>query len=267
MKKLIATVFTVMFFTAQPCWADTKIICTLVVSAQTGKSLVEDGACDARMSPASTFKIAISLMGFDAGILQTAQQPVWPFKEGYLDGRPEWRRSQTPQSWMRESVIWYSQQITLRLGAEKFDAYVRAFEYGNQDASGQPGKRDGLTHAWLSSSLQISPREQVGFLGKLLRHELPVSQGAVSNTRAILDQGLKGQWRVFGKTGAGGARGKDGKLKPPLFGWFVGWAEKGNETVLFARLIEDSERQPTPSGFRARDGLMQDLFSTNGALE
>lgn len=46
---------------------------------------------------------------------------------------------------------------------------------GNQDTSGDKGKNNGLTHSWLSSSLEISPEEQIDFLQKLLDNKLPVS--------------------------------------------------------------------------------------------
>lgn len=266
MKKLLAAACALMFCDAAPSWAETKVICTLAVSAATGKPLLEEGDCDRRMSPASTFKIAISLMGFDSGILESPEKPLLPFKEGYIDNRPEWRRAQTPASWMRDSVIWYSQQTNLRLGIEKYTAYVNAFDYGNKDLSGEPGKNNGLTHAWLSASLQISPREQVAFIRKLVRHELPVSDKAVANTSAILDQGIKGGWHVFGKTGVGGIRTAEGTLKTP-FGWFVGWAKRADDTVVFARLIQDADRQPTLPGVRAREGVLSSLFSTKGVLE
>ncbi|ASX27927.1 hypothetical protein BA173_03570 [Rickettsia sp. MEAM1 (Bemisia tabaci)] len=49
------------------------------------------------------------------------------------------------------------------------------FSYGNQDTSGDKGKNNGLTNAWLSSSLEISPEEQIAFLQKLAADQLPVS--------------------------------------------------------------------------------------------
>src|SRR5690606_12726087 len=101
-------------------------------------------------------------------------------REGYADWRPEWRQPATPAHWMRESVVWYSQQVTLRLGAERFAAYVAAFGYGNGDVSGDPGRGNGLTHAWLGASLEISPAEQVAFLRALIGHDLPVSAAAVA---------------------------------------------------------------------------------------
>jgi beta-lactamase class D len=266
MKTALLSACILVACNATASLAQSRVVCTLVVAADTGKPLLEEGDCDRRMSPASTFKITISLMGFDSGILQSPDKPVLPFKKGYADFLPEWRQPQTPASWMRDSVIWYSQQTTLRLGAEKYASYVKAFDYGNQDVSGDPGQNNGLTRAWLSSSLQISPREEVGFIRKLVGHALPVSDTAVSNTSAILDQGMKGDWHVYGKTGSGGVKGRDGKLTRP-FGWFVGWATRGHETVVFARLIQADEGRAMGVGPKARDGLMSSVFLAKGVLK
>lgn len=49
--------------------AQAAIRCTEMIDATSGKRLVHEGQCDERITPASTFKIAISLMGYDSGIL------------------------------------------------------------------------------------------------------------------------------------------------------------------------------------------------------
>ncbi|OCW56599.1 class D beta-lactamase [Hoeflea olei] len=248
--------------------SETYVVCTLAADADSGAVLVEQGDCAARMSPASTFKIAIALMGHDAGVLETADRPELPFQPGYVDWRPEWKQPTTPARWMKLSVVWYSQQVTRMLGMERYSAYVEAFDYGNRDLSGDPGKNNGLTNAWLSSSLEISPREQVAFLRRMIGGQLPVSEAAVALTAEITDYGMKGDgWRVHGKTGAGLPKGADGKpLRGQPFGWFVGWAERDGRQVVFARLIRDRKRQPEPPGFRARDGVIADLFGPSGAL-
>jgi beta-lactamase class D len=51
--------------------------------------------------------------------------------------------------------------------------------------SGNPGKQDGLTLAWINSSLKISPLEQVGFLEKVVRRQLPVTAHAYEMTSRI----------------------------------------------------------------------------------
>lgn len=249
--------------------AETTVLCTLVVEAPAGEIVKSEGDCDHRATSASTFKLAIALMGYDAGILTDTKTPEMPFRKGYVDWRPQWRHVQTPESWMRESVVWYSQRITERLGKDRFTAYVAAFGYGNEDVSGDPGKDNGLTRSWLSSSLQISPKEQVAFLLKLVNRELPVSEKAYEMTARLSDHGTRPSgWHVHGKTGAGLPVRADGsKVRGTPYGWFVGWAERDGRTVVFARLVKDSERRATPPGFRARDSVLEALFSQTGSLK
>lgn len=253
-----------------PAAAETEILCTLMEEAGMeqageGRLLVEEGNCSERHAPASTFKIAIALMGYDAGILTAPHAPELPFRKGYVDWREAWKEPSDPTRWMRESVVWYSQQVTTRLGAERFQEYVNAFDYGNRDVSGDKGEGNGLTDAWLSSSLRISPREQVAFLQKLLAGALPVSAEAVENTTAIIDYGVRpGGWHVYGKTGTGLPRDQHGSLMwGHPFGWFVGWAEREGRTVVFARLIQESEKPEGSAGGKARDGLFAEYFDRN----
>ncbi|MGE4372458.1 MAG: class D beta-lactamase [Xanthobacter sp.] len=245
-----------------------RVVCTLIMAEPAHKPVVEEGDCTGRMPPASTFKLALSLMGFDAGILTSPTTPEWPFREGYVDWREEWKKPANPTTWMRDSVVWYSQQLTQRLGDARFAAYVRGFDYGNMDVSGDPGKKNGLSRAWLSSSLRISPREQVGFLHRMLGDTLQVNTVAVKNTIAISDYGTRpGGWHIHGKTGAGFTRDARGQLEENrAFGWFVGWAERDGQRFTFARLVQDEARHEVPAGFRARDGLLEAYFGADSPL-
>ncbi len=90
------------------------------------------------------------------------------------------------------------------MGQARFQRYVTAFHYGNENVSGTPGKHDGLTQAWLGSSLQISPLEQLAFLEKLVRRQLPVSPNAYDMTGRITAVAtIENGWEVHGKTGTG----------------------------------------------------------------
>jgi beta-lactamase class D len=88
-------------------------------------------------------------MGYDAGFLVDEHTPALPFRDGYLDWNPSWRATTDPAGWMTNSVVWYSQQVTRHLGEARFQRYVSEFRYGNEDVSGNPGKQDGLTLAWI----------------------------------------------------------------------------------------------------------------------
>lgn len=237
--------------------AQARQVC-MIVATTSGKILHEQGDCQSRVTPASTFKVALSLMGFDAGILKDAHHPVMDFQKGDPAwGGEAWLRPTDPASWIKHSVVWYSQRITRGLGEPALTRYAGAFGYGNADFSGDPGQDNGLERAWIASSLKISPAEQVVFLGKLVEHRLPVSADASENTEAVMDRRVAGDWTVSGKTGAAYPRLADGSFdRSHGWGWYVGWARRAGQTLVFARLDQDQKRQPGSPGRRTRDALL-----------
>jgi beta-lactamase class D len=233
-------------------------ICTAIADAATGKVLMQRGDCQRQVTPASTFKIPLSLMGYDAGFLKDAQAPELPFRQGYVDWRPSWRSATAPAKWMSESVVWYSQQITRALGPARFAAYTKRFDYGNADVSGDAA-HDGLTAAWLESSLRISPLGQLSFLSKVANRQLGVSAHAYAMTAQLTQSGQSPEgWRISGKTGTGSG-----------YGWYVGWASKNGRAYVFARLIEKDKSQAAnvSSGMLARDGLIAEFPALANAIE
>lgn len=245
-----------LLLAAAPC-AQATSFCNLLAESSSDTIIRQEGQCDTATAPMSTFKLAISLMAYDAGILVDQHQPVWPFKPGYVDWREEWKQDTDPAQWMARSVVWYSQQITQRLGEQRFARYVHQFSYANEDVSG------GLTSAWLNTSLQITPRGQLAFLGRMVRRELGVSAQAYDMTARIAYCGkLANGWQVYGKTGAG-SYGANGKL-----GWYVGWATKAGRSVTFLQQrLESDDTLAGPAGFRARDAMLAQLPAWLDALQ
>lgn len=139
-RSIIFAVATALTWGAVAGSAAAGTICTAIEDVATGAILSAEGDCVRRVTPASTFKIAISLMGYDAGVLKDAHHPALPYKESYKAWRPEWKTTTDPTSWIAKSVVWYSQQTTTALGEARFGRYVRDFQYGDQDVSGgHPG--------------------------------------------------------------------------------------------------------------------------------
>ncbi|WP_018700130.1 class D beta-lactamase [Amorphus coralli] len=237
-----------------------KTLCTLVVEAASGRTVLEEGDCAGRVTPASTFKLPLAVMGFDAGYLKGPHDPVLPFRDGYVDWLDAWKEPADPTRWLKYSVVWYSQQITHHLGTERLARYARAFGYGNADFSGDPGKDNGLDRSWIASSLQVSPREQVRFLRGLVTGTLPVSQRAMTLTRTIVEtRGGGDGWTIHGKTGGAFPRLAGGGFdRARGWGWYAGWAEKNGEIYVFARLIRDETRHSVSPGLRARDAFIAD---------
>ncbi|MEO5756956.1 MAG: class D beta-lactamase [Mesorhizobium sp.] len=233
--------------------------CTVIQDAASGKTLYQDGVCDQRFSPASTFKVPLSLIGYDAGILSDEHKPTWDYKPEFNAVKRD-QKAVDPTIWERDSILWFSREITRRLGSTSFAGYVKKLDYGNNDVSGNPGKNDGLTQAWVNSSLKITPIEQVNFLRRLLARQLPVSAKAYDMTKAIIPTFQAGDWTVQGKTGSTRLRNEADKVEDKRsLGWFVGWAQKDGRQIVFARLAVDTKRIDMPKGLKTRAGFLKDL--------
>ena len=249
--------------------ADGTLDCTLIVDAANGRTLVSEGDCATRITPASTFNIVVSLMGFDSGILKDAHAPLLPYRAGggFADWNPTWRRATDPTSWIVNSSAWYAQQVTAKLGEQRMAAYLDSFNYGNRDATGDPGKHNGLKMSWISSSMKISPVEQVAFLRKVANRELPISAHAYDVSEQILAVPAGGGWQAFGKTGTAAPRLPDGALdQGHSYGWFVGWARKDGRTLVFARLLKDRDRPGGSAGPRLKQAFLSNLPARFNAL-
>ncbi len=238
-----------------------RVECTVVIDALSGEAIYRTGKCDQAVYPQSTFKLPLAMMGYDAGILKDAHTPRWDYQAKFERPKRE-QQATDPTIWERDSIVWYSQEIARRLGKQAFANYIRGFDYGNRDVAGGPGGTDGLTESWLMSSLKISPDQQADFMRRFVTGKLPISPEAMKQTEAIVPvfKAADG-WTIRGKTGSGSMRGANGKgdRNRPI-GWFVGWAEKGERKLVFARLLVDTKRHSDkPISFTVRDSLIADL--------
>ena len=180
--------------------------------------------CKKRLSPCSTFKIMNSLIGLETGVLKDENTMYkwngtdYPFKN--------WNRDHTLTTAIKYSVVWYYQKMASQIGEKRMQKYLNSVDYGNKDISA------GLTTFWLGSSLLISPDEQVKFLTKLYRNQLPFSKRNMDIVRKIIVQKESKNFIFSGKTGTAMA---DGKV---TIGWFVGYVKKDGKEYVFATNIE-----------------------------
>ena len=244
-----------LMMSALPALAETQHCTLLGRLGATDWAYQSGGACSTRHSPASSFKLPLALMGFDSGLLQGPAAPAVPY-DPFTEVRfRSWAQTTTPARWLRHSVIWYSRWVTQRLGMMRLQAYVDAFDYGNRDVSGEPGANNGLTHAWLGSSLEISPNEQGAFLRRLWQGDLPVSAQSVAALTASLPRfdtqtpGLT----VVGKTGTAWIKDARGHRTGKQLGWFVGRADFEGEAYVVVQLIHGFDQPGEFGGPHARE--------------
>ena len=191
-----------------------------------------EARCRERFSPYSTFKIPNSLIGLDTGVIADAEFVIkWDEKKYPAFNRDTlpfsaWWQDQTLRTAFKRSVVWYYRELALKVGEKRMKEYVDKLDYGNEDASGP------LNGFWLNSSLKISADEQVEFLKRLHKEDLPVAKRSIKILKEIMTLEETPDYRLSGKTG-GGPLGENRFL-----GWFVGYLETKENTYLFATEIE-----------------------------
>lgn len=252
-----------LLFSIAPHAAAAKSVeqCTLIKNLETQEVVYERGEnCDERFSPASTFKLPLAIIGFEERVLIDPNSPAIPYDPSYSAWLKSWKNTTTPTTWLRDSVIWYSRLITEELGAQKFQNYVERFNYGNMDLRGDKGKNNGLTHAWLGSSLQISPREQTVFLENFLQQKLHLSFQTHENFGQIMPRYNTGQnTPVWGKTGTAIIKTANGASTNAQNGWFIGWIVRDGQTYVFAQLITETPPRTGSAGPNTRSGFLKNI--------
>ena len=78
------------------------------IAKENGKVLQSEGDCATSYGPQSTFKIALSLIGFDSGLLKDETHPLWSLPDGADPYINVCKGDQNPRTWLRDSCLWYS---------------------------------------------------------------------------------------------------------------------------------------------------------------
>ncbi len=245
-------VLTVLFAAAAllpgTLWADPfsgKRGCFLLYDLTAGKMVSEIGGavCKERFSPCSTFKVPLAVMAFDSGVLKDENEVLkW---DGKVDPRPAVNQDHNAKTWMRDSVVWFSQRLTPKMGEKKLQTYLKSFRYGNEDLSA------GLTEAWIvppdqSPALMISAYEQLEFMKALWTDKLPASKRSLQLTREITFlETSPGGFRLSGKTGSHYYHG-DPRQR---LGWFIAHLQKGKQAYLTVLQFSDRKAAPENTGY------------------
>ena len=206
----------------------------VLLDVQDGNLRGHDQArAETRFIPASTFKLANSLIGLEVGAVKDVEQ-LLPY-----GGKPQpykaWERDMGLREAIKVSNVPVYQELARRIGLPQMSAKVRQLDYGNAEIGSQ------VDNFWLVGPLQISAVEQTRFLARLAQGQLPLAATAQAQVREIarLEQGAG--WTLYGKTGWADSY-------EPDIGWWVGWLEQDGKLYSFALNIDMP--QPDTTGQR-----------------
>ena len=203
-----------------------------------------------RLIPASTFKILNSLIALETGVMTDANTVIkW---DGVVRDRTELNRDRDLQTAFRLSAVPHFQELARRIGAERMQRFVDAVGYGNGDMSG------GIDQFWLTGGLRVSPREQVEFLSRLHRGDLPFSVATMATVKAMMVAEQTEEHVIHAKTGL--------VVLPQgeNVGWWVGWVERRGRVHVFATVLETTT--PDQTFAPARQGVTRRVLGQLGVL-
>ncbi|MCI0570756.1 MAG: hypothetical protein L0Y66_08395 [Myxococcaceae bacterium] len=199
--------------------------------------------------PHSTYKIPNTLIGLETGVIPGAEFALkW---DGQKRSVRVWNRDHTLPTAMRDSVVWFYQELARRIGAERMRNHVQSLGYGNQDIGAH------VDTFWLEGPLRITPREQVAFLRRLQAGALPAKPAHMALVRQLIVLEQKPGYTLRGKTGLGLQGGS-------AVGWLVGEVEKDGAQYVYATLTLDAKgdmdrllplRRPLTEKLLARFGV------------
>jgi beta-lactamase class D len=185
--------------------------------------------------PASTFKILNSLIALDTGVISDEQAILtW---DGIPRKVPAWNRDLNMREAIKLSAVWFYQVLARRVGYERMQKWVTQVGYGNQTI----GSRNDIDKFWLQGDLRITPQQQIQFLRRFYKNDLPFSARALAIVKDIMIMDKTPGYTITGKTGWVGFTDD---IEPKI-GWYVGYVEKGKNVYFFATNIDiRNEKDP-----------------------
>ncbi|WP_224361444.1 penicillin-binding transpeptidase domain-containing protein [Hyalangium versicolor] len=223
--------------------------CFLLMELKSGKvTRIHPELCSKRLPPASTFKVPHALIALETGVLSGPEEVRrW---DGTRYDIQAWNQDQTLDTAMRRSALWFFQGTAKQIGRERMTDWLGRLRYGNQDTSGE------LTQFWLNGTLRITPEEQLDFMARLYRNELPVSERSREIVKRTLAQGpdtvantrsgiaLYGPWKdgavLSAKTGFARLE-SEGDVT-----WLVGHVQTPRGAYVFVSSVATPTRQQEP---------------------
>ncbi len=201
-----------------------------------------------RYMPASTFKIANSLIGLETKSVQSVDEPI-PYLGPENPFIEKWKEDMGLRKAIAISNVPIYQELAKRVGLKRMKHYLKSFHYGNADAG------EIVDRFWLDGPLEISAVEQLEFLKKLVEEKLPISKESQKNVKQILLLEGGKDYKLYGKTGWQNAPNNG-------IGWFVGWVENSHGSYIFAFNMD----MTTMSDATKRISLTKDCLFTLGLL-
>lgn len=198
---------------------------TIIISSLDGRTeyFYNKARSEKRFLPASTFKIPNTLIALEERAIVNEKEIIkWDGKD---KGWSSWNKDQSLETAFPISCVWFYQELAKRVGNSKYLSHIDKLHYGNKMTGSD------VTTFWLEGDLKISAREQIDFLKKLYKDQLPYKNEHLKILKKIMVVDEKPQYVIRAKTGWA-------MRKKNQHGWYVGYVETSGQVWFFATNID-----------------------------
>ncbi|TNE53828.1 MAG: class D beta-lactamase [Bacteroidetes bacterium] len=178
--------------------------------------------------PASTFKIANSIIALETGVAESDSSLFkWNGEKRRLK---TWEQDLILKEAFHFSCVPCYQEIARKIGVKKMNQHLSKFDYGNMVVDS-----GNIDLFWLEGASRISQLQQIDFLKRLYQSELPISDRTEMIMKRMMIIENNDSLRISGKTGW--------SIQNDIHnGWFVGCLEIKDKAYFFATNIESTKQ-------------------------
>lgn len=203
--------------------------------------------------PASTFKITNSIIALETGVVENDSTVIkWDGEERRMK---VWEQDLVFRDAFHFSCVPCYQKIAREIGVERMNSYLKKLNYGSMVVDSS-----SIDLFWLVGDSKITPFEQIDFLRRFYRSELPISEQTEATMKRLLIIEERDDYTSRGKTGWSIQNGIDN-------GWFVGYLEVPENTYFFATNVEPKASFEMDKFQMIRKDLSYQAFKAMGLLD
>ncbi len=224
------TLFLVLFATAisnaedhdlKKLFIERNVKGTIIISSLDSRTeyIHNKARSEKRFLPASTFKIPNTLIALDEGVIANEMEIFkWDGKD---KGWSLWNKDQSLKTAFPISCVWFYQKLAERIGNAKYMSHLDRLNYGNKLTG------PDVTKFWLAGDIKISTIEQIVFLKRLYKDELPYKKNHLQLLKNLMIVDKSPNHIIRAKTGWAV------RIKSQ-HGWYVGYVESKKKVWFFA---------------------------------
>ncbi len=176
--------------------------------------------------PASTFKIANSIIALETGVVENDSTLLkW---DGQKRAVKIWEQDLILRDAFHFSCVPCYQGVARKIGVERMIEYLDKLDYGNMQVDSS-----NIDYFWLKGESEITQFQQIDFLRRFYLSKLPISEGTEKIMKRMMVIEENENYKLTGKTGWSDSNGNNG--------WFVGYVETKNGIYFYAANIEPTE--------------------------